>query len=412
MNTPSSLNLTGFRAPLCPSEKTSTTTNEYHTLTCTVKAPTRIDLAGGTLDIWPLVPILQEKKDLWYKPISTVNMAIGLSATATVTLKGTELRNPNNRDNENNPITKDNANNRDTEGNQHDLNINWVFEDLTITGGEKAKASGRSLSGNYGEYFPLSRGIARHYLPSLKKAGVNEIQITTNAQAPKGSGLGGSSSVVVAILTALEHLLGFTTPKATLCEIAKNIEAGILGGLAGNQDHFAAAIGGVQAVRHGVFGSTSQVIKCNGNELMDHIVLAHSRQQHFSAFSNWLILEKVLTGDAEILQKFSDIAAISDEIIPYLQESQWNKLANAISREWQIRRTLAAGVTTEILDGLYKEAINAGAMGGKVCGAGGGGVLVMFLPEPAARAKVAQAITQAGGEVLCTQFSETGAAFY
>jgi len=346
---------------------------------CIARAPTRVDIAGGTLDIWPLAPILQEKFGLWNKPVQTVNVAIDLRATACLALHEGRAASAG--------------------------DVAWEFSDLT----RPSKETGASLKGDVALEYPLHRAVTRYYAGRLAQAGFHKVTLSTDAQAPKGSGLGGSSSVVVAILAAFfARLDGMDPQSAALCEVAKNLEAGLLGGLAGNQDHFGAAFGGVQAVEHSADGSRTRRLACDGHALLSHMVLAHSGQQHFSAFNNWLILERVLTGDKETLGKCASIARIAQEVVDPLAQGDFHAVASLVSREWEFRRTLAEGVTTPVLDGLHASGMKAGAWGGKVCGAGGGGVLVMFAEPGAARARVESAIAEAGGVLLPAGHDETG----
>ncbi len=336
-------------------------------------APTRIDLAGGTLDVWPLAPILQEKYELWNTPLRTVNVAIDLRASAELTLDSSP------------------------EFAAH-------FVDLMT----QNKCDIASLTQSDANQFPLHRCVARYFKEILMKQKLGKIELKTNAMVPKGSGLGGSSSLMIAMLHAFETMLDGDFDNNQLCLRAQNLEAGVLANLAGNQDHYAAAYGGVQAVCHSADGSTSSPIMCDGKDMLSHIVLAHSGQQHFSAFNNWLILEKALTGDNQLLSKCADIAKIAHSLVPVLEKNNWKELAKLMAKEWEIRRTLAPGITTPILDNLYATGIKAGATGGKVCGAGGGGVLVMLLPEPQARRKIEKSIAEAGGVIMSAGFSENG----
>jgi len=342
-----------------------TGTSSHSALTCTVQAPTRIDLAGGTLDIWPLAAILQEKFELWNAPVETVNLAIELRAEAKVTLRQSQ-------------------------------NFKWHFNDKSLG----RSSEGTTLHQNDAADFVLHRAVTRLYKNTLGERGLNDVTIETNAQAPRGSGLGGSSSLVIALLTAFEKLLGRQVDGTELCRTAQTLEAGILGNLAGNQDHFAAFFGGLQAVQHTSFGTTTTHIESDPTALARHLVLAHSGQQHFSAFNNWLVLEKVLTNDTAVLERCAGIAKIVPDMKRELQKKNWKAVARLLSAEWDIRRTLAPGIVTPMLESLYSTALRAGASGGKVCGAGGGGVLVMMVDDPLQKPAIEAALRAAGGEVL------------
>lgn len=342
-------------------------------LHCQSFAPTRVDLAGGTLDIPPIVPILQEKFGFWNSPVKTVNVAINLFARVEVKLKKSAQE-------------------------------SWHFVDRNL---EKS-AKGTHLDGDAAGDFPLTRAVTRHYRQRLAKLGYNDVYVSTIGEAPRGSGLGGSSSVVVALLSSFAKLLDNNFDKKEICSTAQNLEAGILGNLAGNQDHFAAAFGGVQAVAHGHQGSFSEKIDCNGENLLGHLVLAYSGQQHFSAYSNWQILQKALSGDKETFEKFARIAHLAIRVPELLKNEDWDNFGEVLSQEWMIRRTLAEGITTPVLDKMYEAAMKSGARGGKVCGAGGGGVLVMALRHQNDSEKVMKAVEAAGGIILNAQYSPNG----
>lgn len=348
----------------------------HQSLTCTVQAPTRIDLAGGTLDIWPLAAILQEKFELWNAPVETVNLAIELRAEAKVTLRPAQ-------------------------------NLRWNFNDKSLG----RSAQGETLKQTDAADFILHRAVARLYKNELTARGLADVTIETDAKAPRGSGLGGSSSLVIALLSAFEKLLGRNVDGTELCRTAQTLEAGILGNLAGNQDHFAAFFGGLQSVSHSAQGSSTNQISSDLGTLGKHLVLAHSGQQHFSAFNNWLVLEKVLTGDAGVLERCAAIAKIVPDMKRELEQKNWKKVARLLSAEWDIRRTLAAGIVTPMLESLYATALRAGASGGKVCGAGGGGVLVMMVDEPSQKSAVENALRSAGGEVLSCEPSTRGVVY-
>ncbi|MEY4066500.1 MAG: hypothetical protein RIR26_2708 [Pseudomonadota bacterium] len=332
---------------------------------CTVHAPTRIDLAGGTLDIWPLAAILQEKFELWNAPVETINLAIELRAEAHITLSAAS-------------------------------GFSWEFNDKSLG----RKTSGNTLGQNDAADFVLQRAVTRLYHAAIREKGYGHVKIETNAQAPRGSGLGGSSSLVIALLAAFNKILGTPVDGVDLCRTAQTLEAGILGNLAGNQDHFAAYFGGLQCVQHTPFGSTTSQIESDTEALSQHLVLAHSGQQHFSAFNNWLVLEKVLTSDTAVLERCAAIAKIVPDMKRELKNKNWKAVSRLLSAEWDVRRTLAPGIVTPMLESLYATALRAGATGGKVCGAGGGGVLVMMVDQPSQKAAVEAALRAAGGEVL------------
>ena len=343
------------------------------------EAPTRIDLAGGTLDIAPLAPILQEKWGLWQQPVVTLNATINLLASTAVTLEWPS--------------------------NNHSSDMIFEFSDRA----NHQQLTCTDLNNPDTEKFLLARAALRYFYAEIIKSGANKIIIETNAQAPRGSGLGGSSSLIICLLKAVSHILGIALSNSLLCQIAQNLEAGILGNLAGNQDHIAAAGGGVQCVTHSAAGSFGKRMEIDGNKLIKHIVLAYSKQPHFSAYSNWTILRQALEGHAPLLQKLRDIAAIAADLTHEIGRGlDWQQIGRLMQSEWNIRRTLADGITTPVLDAMAEAAIRAGATGTKVCGAGGGGVLMAVVPHEDLKQKICEKITEAGGDIIVAQYHDLG----
>jgi D-glycero-alpha-D-manno-heptose-7-phosphate kinase len=348
-------------------------------------APTRIDLAGGTLDIAPVANILQDKMGFWKSSVKTVNAAINLKATAAVEI---ELCG-------NTPSTS-------SEGEM------FVSCREMVSGSALQKTNLNLLRAEDLSVFTLHLGVTKALYSILKQKKVFSVHLETNAMAPRGSGLGGSSSVVVCLLQAFNHALQLHWSLEQVCEIAKNIEAGILGSLAGNQDHMAAAHGGVLCVEHSVWGSRVCKLPTNGQTLLEKCVLAYSNQQHFSAFNNWCVLEKFLTSNLETYEKFKQIALIAERIIEPLKDNNFIEVGRLMSEEWKIRRTLAEGITTPKLNEMYEAAMNAGAVGGKVCGAGGGGVLIAMCNDVYTKNKVQEEVQKVGGTILDAGFSAQG----
>jgi len=315
----------------------------------TVVAPTRVDLAGGTLDIWPLAPMIflaQGGK----KKVQTVNMAIDRLAKVEVGFL------------------------------------------------EEGESSFQEES--------IYQILEKAYINKIKN---KKIFLSSSVDVPRGSGLGGSSALLVAALYALDLLL--EEPSCSLeelCYKAMFLETGFLHALAGSQDHLAAGFGGVSRIEYGPTGVKRYKIEINENFLNEHLVLSYSGKSHLSGFSNGLMMQKVLQKDSEIMEKFLKIADISESLPDILTSYHPQKLGEALSLEWKERRTLADGITTLELDSLYETALQAGALGGKVCGAGGGGVLVMVAKDQNHQKQVQDALQKAGGLILPFKVSLEG----
>jgi D-glycero-alpha-D-manno-heptose-7-phosphate kinase len=355
-----------------------------------VTTPTRIDLAGGTLDIAPLASILQEKKNLWKQGVQTINATIDLKAKVDLEIEINEVKQNSREEWENFP-----------------KNLKVFFIDRVSNYESGWMEFSQLLETSY-EKYKLQCGVVKALFKLLYAHGLTSVKIVTDAQAPKGSGLGGSSSLVVALLAAFDHLLGFKWKLNELCEIAQRIEAGILGNLAGNQDHIAAANGGVLCVNHDCMGSNIVRLETNGEDLISKIVLAHTNQSHFSAFNNWCILEKFLTAEKESMQTAEKIAHIAAKMLEPLRKNDFQEVGRLMTEEWNLRRVWAEGISTPKIDELFAASIQAGSLGAKVCGAGGGGVLIALCKDIQSKKRVGEALQNAGGLLIPANFSAAG----
>ena len=212
---------------------------------------------------------------------------------------------------------------------------------------------------------------------AMKLVGVDRgIEIYTIGDVPAGTGLGSSSSITVGLLKALHTYKEEEVSSLQIAEEACKIEREILGRPIGVQDHYITALGGFRFLW---FSST-------GIELGAKIV--------GSGLDDWMML--FFTG---IVRKAEDVlaeqerrvvrnTALLDKIqgLTYmargrLLEGDYSVMGELLDRYWRIKKGLSSGVTNEKLDGFYKTAMKAGALGGKITGAGGGGFL-LTLSQP------------------------------
>lgn len=314
-------------------------------------APTRLDLGGGTLDIWPLY--------LFHPGAQTVNVAIGLRAACVVS------------------STSDGSIRVRSEDTGHTLTAShWAALDTT--------GQNRLLA---------------HIVRFFETDG---IEITTRAASPVGAGIAGSSALTIAVCGALARWRGDIYSSEQLLTLAMNLEARTLGIPTGVQDYRPALHGGVSAVELGPLGVTRIPVETDTTELERRLVLVYSGDSRSSGLNNWDITQRHVAGDRALAATFGRIRDIAGLIRDALARCDWNALATHINSEWQARQTLAAGVSTATIDTLITRARHAGAHAGKVCGAGGGGC-IFFLIDPDRRAEVCAVLTDAGAQLLaCT----------
>ena len=319
-------------------------------------APARVDLGGGTLDIWPLY--------LFHPGAQTVNVAIRLRAQCTVTRRSGD-------------------------------SVTLVSEDTGLT----VTASAWKQLDTSGENRLLVH-IARFFE-------VTGVRITTRAASPMGAGIAGSSALTVAVCAALARWRGLSYTKEQFLTLAMNLEARVLGIPTGVQDYRPAMHGGVSAVELGPLGVTYAPLEVDADELQRRMVLAYTGDSRSSGINNWDITRRHIDGDVSIRAKFDQLRDIAAAIRNALTRRDWPELAKQIDREWRVRQALAPGVSTPAIEALIAQATAAGASAGKVCGAGGGGC-VLFIVDPLRRTEVRDALSSGGAKLLDCQIDEDG----
>jgi D-glycero-alpha-D-manno-heptose-7-phosphate kinase len=225
----------------------------------------------------------------------------------------------------------------------------------------------------------VEHGLVRE---ALRKVGIrNGIEITTIADIPsKGTGLGSSSAIAVGLLNALYAFKGYRASPKKLAEEACEIEIDKLGEPIGKQDQYIAAYGGIQHIKFNADETvTLDPVICppkTKRDIESHLMLLYTGRTRKSSD----ILSKQKSNsqtNKEILDKMRDQA---EQLFHDLTSLQVNKLGQALKDGWELKKSLAKGISDPEIDKIYGKALKAGAVGGKITGAGGGGFLVLFVP--------------------------------
>ncbi len=325
----------------------------------TSKAPCRVDLAGGTLDIWPLY--------LFHSNAVTVNFAVDRYTSCVI-------------------ATRDD---REIHLHSGDLKQSESFASL-----EELRSKKRYKP-------PLIAQILRFFTPETG------LDVHTHSEAPAGAGISGSSSLFISSTVAFNKLTGAGYSLEKLREIAQNLEAQVIDVPTGCQDYFPAMYGGVNAIEMGPAGLKRLEIKISHEELIRRVVLVYTGVPRNSGINNWEVMKAHIDGNNEVHKNFDKIAAIANGMRAALVASDWKEAGRLLREEWAHRRKNAPGITTPLIDRLIEVTRKAGSTGAKVCGAGGGGC-VTFLVEPDAKQKVAALIEKEGGQVLDVQVAPKG----
>jgi len=313
------------------------------------RAPTRIDLAGGTLDIWPLY--------LFHPGAMTLNMAIDLHASVSL---------------------------RPRQGGGHRV----------VGPGDK-----RGVLLNL-EELRTERGPHALFVHALRRVSPpHGVEISFRTAAPRGAGLAGSSALLTALCGALVRVAGGEIVRRDLVGVLRDIETGLLGVPAGMQDYYPAIWGGVQAVHWEVGGVRREAIPRVSRELEKRLLLVYTGRSRLSGGNNWVITRRHLDGDRRVYRLFQEIRDASRALRAALMERDFAGVGRAMAEDASARTRLFPGVRTPEIVELERLMKRGGAAAVKVCGAGGGGCVVAY-GEPDVRDQLAEIVTARGYQAL------------
>lgn len=313
-----------------------------------VRAPVRADLAGGTLDLWPLY--------LFHNGARTVNVAISFYAESEVSTTG-------------------------------DSGIELHLSD---SGYRKTYANLQELAAD-----PKASLIFR----ALEHFRLDGVRITTRTDAPRGSGLGGSSALSITLVRALSELAGSPVEGVELINLVRDLETRLLGVPAGIQDYYPPVFGGLGAIHLEPGAPVRHALKLPVSELAQHMVLHYSEVSHFSGTNNWELYKRHIDGSKKVQAGLANIADAALDMERALESGNLEAAGAALAAEWQHRKALIDGISTPEIDAAIEAAETAGAWGGKVCGAGGGGCIVFLFPTDR-REAVLRALRTVPGQTL------------
>ena len=311
------------------------------------KSPCRVDLAGGTLDIWPLY--------LYHANAVTLNFAVNVYTSCRVTQRAGSA------------ITLKSI----------DQKVEETYDSIeTLAAAKKHR-------------HPLAAHVLKHFRPS------GGLLVETDSESPQGAGISGSSSMLISTVSAFNRLCGTRHPIERVREIAQNIEAQVISVPTGCQDYYPAMYGGVSAIHLTVAGIIRKPLPVNIEDLNSRFVLAYTGKPRNSGINNWEVTKLHIDGDKSVIRNFARIAGIAHAMHGALETGDWPATAKLLRDEWSHRKKNAPTITTEVIDHLIATTCKSGAMAAKACGAGGGGCVV-FLCEPGAKQRVADVIQREG----------------
>lgn len=324
------------------------------------ESPNRIDLAGGTLDIYPLYLFLEGGV--------TVNAAINISSKVWVHSR------------------------KDGRIAIHSKDLNKHLE----------ARSPQELP--LGTQFDLLVRIVRFYLPA------GGVTVTTQNAAPRGSGLGASSALLIALSGALNRITRKVSRSRHLIDAGANLEAQAIRTPTGKQDYIAALNGGIQAIHFGIEGITPKRLPLSSQFLSlleSQIILSFTGIPHFSGSPNWNMMKRFLDKDKKTVRHLTGVRDVAERMVDALLAEDLAKVSLLLDEEWQHRKALAPGVTTPAIDKMMRLARKAGALASKLCGAGGGGTMIT-VTEPGREKEVIKVLEKSGAQILPYKFARRG----
>ncbi len=323
-------------------------------------APTRVDLAGGTIDIPPLF--------LFHEGALTVNFAVDLMAKCRIE-------------------TRD------------DDKIVLESVDRQV----KFETSLGEIGGLYHE--PRLELLAKLVYFFNPETGFNMI---TESEAPAGAGLAGSSTLNIACIGALNHLVGNRYASEKFISIAANIECQVIKVPTGFQDYYSAQYGGAACIHFRPDGIEREPLDVDIETLESRIVVCYTGEPRNSGTNNWEITKRHIDGDVETFAIFEGIRDTARDLRVALMEGDWTRTGEILQTAYPRRKKLSPNITTQQMDLLIEKAMTNGAIAAKVCGAGGGGCIAFFC-EDGEKANVEKALAEErDAEVLSWKLSNQG----
>jgi len=225
------------------------------------------------------------------------------------------------------------------------------------------------------------------------------LAVVVRSDAPPGSGLGASSAIVVAALLSIARVMGVTLSRTEVAHLAYEIERKDLGIMGGYQDQYAAAFGGFSWTEYrqgrvsvrGV-GVESDILR----ELEYRSILWFTGEQHESGSILQDQVARYTMHDTATISRLEAMKIMAAEMRDAVLEGRLDEFGQLLHESWTIKRALTDKISSSRVDELYEAAQEAGAIGGKLLGAGGGGYLLLYVPEQVRRAMMSR-LAQIGG---------------
>jgi D-glycero-alpha-D-manno-heptose-7-phosphate kinase len=258
--------------------------------------------------------------------------------------------------------------------------------------------------------FALFSGVYNRIVRQFN-TGPLSFRLTSYIEAPQGSGLGTSSTIVVSLLGAFVEWLKLPLGKYDIAHLAYEIERVDLGMSGGKQDQYAATFGGINYIEffHGdkVIVNPLQLKNEVVWELEFNLLLYYTSTQRHSAGIIDEQVRNVKQNNEKSVEAMHNLKEQAHQMKEALLRADLRKMGEVLHFGWQNKKQMALSITNDQVDSIYSTALAAGATGGKISGAGGGGFMFFFCPG-VTKIKVARALAALGGTVQPFKFTQQG----
>jgi len=330
------------------------------------KAPLRLGLAGGGTDVSPY-------SDLYGGAI--LNATINMYAYTTIEPTG-------------------------------DGRISFLLPDLDVAEEFEAVAELQADGP-----FVLHKGVYNRIVRDFNGGKPMSFRISSHVDAPAGSGLGTSSTLVVSILGAFVEWLKLPLGEYDIAHLAYRIEREDLNMAGGRQDQYAATFGGINFMEFykddKVIVNPLRVKQRFQDELAHNLVLYYTKTSRQSAKIIEQQTKNVVKNNETSIEAMHKLKEQSVWMKEAILKGEIDEMGKILDFGWKYKKQMTKGITNTLLDDIYEAAIAAGATGGKVSGAGGGGFMTFYCPG-ITRYEVEKALQPFGGQVKRYEFTTEG----
>ncbi len=236
------------------------------------------------------------------------------------------------------------------------------------------------------------------------------LELFLHTDAPPGSGLGSSSALVVTLIGLFKHWLHLSLTNYEIAALAYEIERNDLEIKGGMQDQYAATFGGFNFIEFresGVVVNPLRIEPSSVNELEYNLLLCYTGTARASAHILDRQIRSYVQQQAPVMLALARLKEIAVEMKNFLLQGRLVDFGALMHEEWQNKKQLDAHISTPRIEELYQAARQAGALGGKIAGAGGGGYLLLYCPFDR-KHRVAEAVEQLGGQIVNFGFEPRG----